>query len=128
MVGKGIKKLPDAEFEIMRAIWRCEDAVTSPVLTEKLRVSLPEKDWKQQTVMTMLVRLEKKGFLRSEKNGKERYYSPVVTEEDYMQVEAKSLRQRFGGVRVTGLVKSLCDEGELSEEEISDLKKWLDAQ
>ena len=51
-----------------------------------------------------------------------------MTEEEYMQVEAKSLRQRFGGVRVTGLVKSLCDGGELSEEEISDLKKWLDAQ
>ena len=125
---KGLKKLPDAEFEIMRAIWRSEDEVTSPLLTEKLRVSLPEKDWKQQTVMTMLVRLEKKSFLRSEKKGKERYYSPAVTEEEYMQVEAKSLRQRFGGSRVTGLVKSLCDEGELSEEEISDLRKWLDAQ
>ena len=128
MSGKGIKKLPDAEFEIMRAIWRCEDAVTSPVLTEKLRVALPEKDWKQQTVMTMLVRLEKKDFLRSEKNGKERYYSPAVTEEEYMQVEANSLRQRFSGARVTGLVKSLCNGGDLSEEEISDLKKWLDAQ
>ncbi|MBR3057572.1 MAG: BlaI/MecI/CopY family transcriptional regulator [Clostridiales bacterium] len=128
MSGKGIKKLPDAEFEIMRAIWRCEDAVTSPVLTEKLRVALPDKDWKQQTVMTMLVRLEKKGFLRSEKNGKERYYTPAVTEEEYMQVEANSLRQRFSGARVTGLVKSLCNGGDLSEEEISDLKKWLDAQ
>ena len=118
MSGKGIKKLPDAEFEIMRAIWRCEDAVTSPVLTEKLRVALPDKDWKQQTVMTMLVRLEKKGFLRSEKNGKERYYTPAVTEEEYMQVEANSLRQRFSGARVTGLVKSLCNGGDLSEEEI----------
>ena len=95
MGSKEIKKLPDAEFEIMRAIWRCSEPVTSPILTEKLRLTLPEKDWKQQTVMTMLVRLEKKAFLRSEKNGKERYYSPA---------------------------------GDLSEEEISDLKKWLDEQ
>ena len=73
MSSKEIKKLPDAEFEIMRAIWRCSEPVTSPILTEKLRLALPEKDWKQQTVMTMLVRLEKKAFLRSEKNGKERY-------------------------------------------------------
>lgn len=128
MSSKEIKKLPDAEFEIMRAIWRCSEPVTSPILTEKLRLVLPEKDWKQQTVMTMLVRLEKKAFLRSEKNGKERYYSPAVSEEEYMQVEAKSLRQRFGGTRVAGLVKSLCDGGDLSEEEISDLKKWLDEQ
>ena len=128
MSGKEIKKLPDAEFEIMRAIWQCHEPVTSPILTEKLRVTLPEKDWKQQTVMTMLVRLEKKSFLSSEKNGKERYYSPAVTEEEYLQVEALSLRQRFGGTRMTGLVKSLYDGGELSKEEISDLRKWLDEQ
>ena len=128
MNSRDIKKLPDAEFEIMKAIWKCEDAVTSPMLTEKLRVSLPEKDWKQQTVMTMLVRLEKKSFLRSEKNGKERYYSPSVSEEEYMQVEASSLRRRFGESRVTGLVKSLCDGGRLTEEEVSDLRKWLDEQ
>ena len=54
MSGKDIRKLPDAEFEIMRAIWQCHEPVTSPILTEKLRITLPEKDWKQQTVMTML--------------------------------------------------------------------------
>ena len=126
--GKDIKKLPDAEFEIMKAIWKCHDPVTSPILTEKLKLALPEKDWKQQTVMTMLVRLEKKSFLRSEKNGKERYYSPSVSEEEYMQVEASTLRRRFGEGRVTGLVKSLCDGGKLTEEEVSDLRKWLDEQ
>lgn len=128
MSGKDIRKLPDAEFEIMRAIWQCHKPVTSPILTEKLRITLPEKDWKQQTVMTMLVRLEKKSFLRSEKNGKERYYSPAITEEEYLQVEAQSLRQRFGGTRITSLVKSLYDGGELSKEEITDLRKWLDEQ
>ena len=54
-----IKKLPDAEFEIMKAIWHSDEPITSSVLTEKLKFLLPEKDWKQQTVLTMLVRLEK---------------------------------------------------------------------
>ena len=49
-------------------------------------------------------------------------------EEEYLQVEAQSLRQRFGGTRITGLVKSLYDGGELSKEEITDLRKWLDEQ
>ena len=64
-----MKKLPDAEFEIMKAIWHIEQPVTSPALTVVLSRDLPDRDWKQQTVMTMLGRLEKKGFLRSEKNG-----------------------------------------------------------
>lgn len=67
---KTIKKLPDAEFEIMKSVWQSEEPVTSPMLTEKLKITHSDKDWKPQTVMTMLVRLEKKGFLRSEKTEK----------------------------------------------------------
>ena len=62
-----LRKLPDAEFEIMRAVWNAGPAVTAPMLTAKLSEELPERDWKPQTVTTMLTRLEKKGFLRSKK-------------------------------------------------------------
>ena len=121
-----IKKLPDAEFEIMRAIWHSEEPVTSPALTDSLSRSLPNRNWKQQTVMTMLVRLEKKGFLRSEKNGKERGYYAVVSESQYLDVEAESLRSRFGGNKMSGLVKALYNDGEISDEDIDDLRNWLD--
>lgn len=120
-----IKKLPDAEFEIMRAVWHSEEPVTSPQLTEKLRYELPEKDWKQQTVLTMLVRLEKKGFLRSEKVGKERNYCAEVSEEEYMKIEAESFKKRFNGGKLGGLVKALCSDESISDEDISELKDWI---
>ena len=69
-----VKKLPDGEFEIMNAVWHSQEPVTSPELTRQLQKLLPQRDWKAQTVLTMLVRLEKKGFLRSEKIKKERRY------------------------------------------------------
>ncbi|MBP5655659.1 MAG: BlaI/MecI/CopY family transcriptional regulator [Clostridiales bacterium] len=121
-----IKKLPDSEFEIMKAVWHSDEPVTSPDLTDKLKTLRPDKDWKQQTIMTMLVRLEKKGFLRSEKISKERGYYAVISESEYMAVEAASLRQRFGSAKVTGFVKALCDDKELSDEDIADLRDWLD--
>lgn len=120
-----IKKLPDAEFEIMKAVWHSEEPVTSPLLTEKLRSELPEKDWKPQTVLTMLVRLEKKGFLRSDKSGKERNYFAEVTEADYLQVEAESFRRRFSSGKLSGLVKALYSNDSISDEDISELKDWL---
>ena len=120
-----IKKLPDAEFEIMKAVWHSEEPVTSPVITDKLRRDLPDKDWKQQTVLTMLVRLEKKGFLRSEKAGKERSYYAAVTESDYLRVEADSFRRRFDKGRLTGLVKALYSGGDVSDEDISELRDWI---
>lgn len=120
-----IKKLPDAEFEIMKAVWRSEEPVTSPQLTERLRRELPEKDWKPQTVLTMLVRLEKKGFLRSDKSGKERDYYAAVTEEEYLQIEAESFRRRMGSGRLSGLVKALYSDDAISDEDISELKDWI---
>ena len=120
-----IKKLPDAEFEIMRAVWHSEEPVTSPQLTDKLRHELPEKDWKQQTVMTMLVRLEKKGFLRSDKADKERNYYAEISESEYLQVEADSFRKRFNGGRISGLVKALYSDESISDEDISELKDWI---
>lgn len=121
-----IKKLPDGEFEIMKAIWRSEEPITSAALTEKLKVILSEKDWKQQTVMTMLVRLEKKGFLHSEKTGKERLYYSRISKNEYLNVEAESFRIRFNGGTFSGLVKALNGGEKISEEDIKELQKWLD--
>ena len=122
-----LKKLPDAEFEIMRSIWHVTEPVTSPMLTEQLRTALPDKDWKPQTVLTMLVRRENKGFLRSEKSGKERFYFTVITENDYLKVERDSFRSRFSGNSFSGLVKALYDGESISDEDINELKEWLDS-
>ena len=119
------KKLPDAEFEIMRAIWQMQEPVTSGMVTEKLRMTLPAKDWKPQTILTMLTRLEQKGFLRSEKHGRERAYYVLIRQSDYLQIEADSFRKRFSGGRFTGLVKALCDTDDLTESDIADLQRWL---
>ena len=90
-----VKKLPDSEFEIMRAVWQTAEPVTTAALMQQLRQTLPNNDWKPQTVLTMLARLEKKAFLRSEKHGREREYYALVRQEDYLQVEASSLRCRY---------------------------------
>ena len=119
------RKLPDAEFEIMKAIWQMEEPVTSSQLTERLRTTLPRKDWKPQTILTMLTRLEQKGFLRSEKCGRARAYYVLIPQDDYLQIEAASFRRRFSGGRFTGLVKALCDTDDLTEADIADLQRWL---
>ena len=121
----GIKQLPDAEFEAMKAIWHMHEPITSAVLTEHLRRALPQKDWKAQTVLTMLTRLEKKGFLRSEKNGKEREYFALVSEQDYLQVEQEAFRKRFSVKSFGTFVKALYDDDCISDEELQELKDWI---
>ena len=64
-----IKKLPDAEFEVMKVVWANEPPVTTAVIMEQIG---KEKEWKIQTIVSLMLRLAERGFLRSEKNGKER--------------------------------------------------------
>lgn len=119
------KKLPDAEFEIMKAIWQMNEPVTTALLTAQLRYTLPYKEWKPQTILTMLARLESKGYLRSEKTGKERAYYTLIPQEEYLKIEAESFRSRFSGGRFAGLVKALCDTDDLTEADIDELRSWL---
>ncbi len=115
------KKLPQAELDIMKIIWSTHEPVTSSMIMEKLK----HTDTKQQTVVTFLTRLEKKGFLRSEKPGKEREFYILVSEEEYMQFEARSFFNNFG---VKGAFKSLASAFSneiLDKEDIEELQKWL---
>jgi predicted transcriptional regulator len=117
-----IKRLPDAEFEIMKVVWSHIPPVTTLQIMEKLK---SDKEWKPQTVLTMLVRLIEKGFLLSERVGRERNYTPSILEQEYMQIETSEFMGRYRGNSFGSLVKTMYDEKNLSEEDIKELKDWL---
>ena len=117
-----IKRLPDAEFEVMKVIWSNEPPITTLQIMEKLDSG---KDWKPQTVLTMLVRLIEKGFLKSERVGRERNYTPAVHEKEYMEIETKDFLGRYRGNSIGSLVKTMYDGDNLSNEDMKDLKEWL---
>jgi len=117
-----IKRLPDAEFEIMKIIWNSTPPVTTAQIMEKLG---DEKNWKPQTVLTMLVRLIEKSFLTSERVGRERNYTPAIPEQDYMQIETGDFMKRYYGNSVGSLIKTMYDGQNLSQEDLQELKKWI---
>jgi predicted transcriptional regulator len=118
-----IKKLPDAEFEIMKVIWRSN---TSQITTLQIIAALGEDNRKPQTVLTLLVRLIERGFLSSEKIGKERTYTPIVDEQDYLRTETETFIEKYHQNSLLGLVKTLYNGKNLSDEEIGELRKLLD--
>lgn len=118
-----MKRLPDAEFELMKAVWDSKPPVTTTQIIEKLD---SEKSWKPQTVLTMLVRLIEKGFLQSEKAGRERKYTPAILEQDYMQIETKDFMKRYYGNSAGSLVKTMYDGKNLSQEDLQELREWID--
>ena len=117
-----LKRLPDTEFELMRIIWNNEPPITTAKIIDELGEA---NSWKPQTVLTMLVRLIEKGFLASERVGKERNYTPIVAEREYMDVETGEFMSRYRGNSIGSLVKTMYDGKDLTSDELLELKKWI---
>ena len=120
-----IRRLPDAEFEVMRVIWRSEPPITTAQIIKLLG---PDSGWKPQTVMTMLVRLIEKKFLSSGKEGRERNYAPLISEMEYLRAETGSFMERLRGNSVGSLVRTMYEGESLSQDDIRELREWLESK
>ncbi|MGT2712369.1 BlaI/MecI/CopY family transcriptional regulator [Streptococcus oriscaviae] len=116
------KRLPDAEFIVLRVIWH----LPNPVTSSQIIASLGEDNhWKPQTLLTILARLTEKGFLKSERHGRERHYSAIISEDDYMKIETSHFLHRYEGNSIGGLVKNLFSSNQFSDDELAELRELL---
>lgn len=117
-----IKKLPDAEFDIMKIVWANEPPITTSIIMEGLG---KEKGWKAQTVISLMLRLVERGFLRTEKNSKERTYFPLINREDYLKFETGNFMKQYHNSSFLNLVSTLYDDEALTEKDIDELLRWV---
>ena len=116
-----MKKLPDAEFEIMKVVWANEPPVTTAIIMAQLG---KEKEWKIQTVVSLMLRLVERGFLRSEKHGKERIYFPLIGKEEYLKFETGNFMKQYHDSSLFHLINTLYDDKALTNEDIDELLNW----
>lgn len=117
------KKLSDAELEIMMAVWHAGEPVTSTYILEQLK---GKREWALSTLMTVLTRLSKKGYLMCDRSTRTNYYSPLVSEGQYKASEGKGILEKLYENSVTNLVLNLYDEKSISREDIQELRRFLD--
>lgn len=117
-----LKKLPDTEFDIMKVVWENEPPITTNIIMQQLG---NEREWKAQTVISLMLRLVERGFIRTEKNGKERTYFPLISKEDYLKFETGDFMERFHGNSFASLVATLYDGNKIKDSDLDQLTKWL---
>lgn len=117
-----LPQISDAEFEVMNIIWKYAPISTNDIV-EKLSNN---KDWHPKTIQTMLFRLEKKGVITHEKEGRIFIYSPLIQKESYLKVEGKQFANRFFDGILGKMVVSFLNQNELTKEEIDELQAILD--
>ena len=116
-----IKRLPDSEFEIMEIVWDLNKTVTS----SDIMVKILNKKYKIPTIISYLNRLEKKGFLTSEKQGKERFYQAIVQKDEYLEFETKNFFRQYHNNSILSFMNALIESKSISSEELKNLQQKL---
>ena len=119
---KTIRRLPDAELEVMQAVWACEAPVARADIDAKLKDTHPMA---LTTLLTVLTRLADKGFLRIENQGRSARYIPLVRREEYLAQQSRRFLEKLCGGSLPAFAAALCDSG-LSREELAVLRRLLE--
>lgn len=120
-----MKKLPESEQEIMMIIWEYEEPVSRFQVEEKLNV---EKNVAPSTILTLLTRLEKKGFIQKVRNGKSNLYVPLVEKENYIGTVGKNMLDKMFQGSLAKFASALYDGEKLSSKEVKQLQEFIDRQ
>lgn len=115
-----IVKIPDSEFQIMKILWSEKRDMTTKEIT-----NLTENSWKIQTVLTLLKRLEDKNFVSSKRIGKERVFSSLLGESEYLSFQAKDFVRRFHENSLVNLFASFCRDKGVDLNTKKELREWL---
>lgn len=116
-----MKRLPESELEIMMIIWEYNRPVNRMEIEERLK-----KDIAAPTILSFLNRLEAKGFVSVEKNGKINWYTPLVKEEDYLQKESRNILQKMYQNSLKNFVTALYDGDGLTSQDMEELKAFIE--
>ena len=117
-----IRRLPDAEQEVMQAIWACKPPVARTDIEKILFSSHPMA---LTTLLTLLTRLSDKGFLSIEKVGRRSLYTPLVSQEVYLAAQGRNFFEKLCGRNLSTFAAALCDSG-LTKEELQQLRDLLE--
>ena len=117
------QKLPDTELKVMQAVWHIDPPASTSAVREELQ---KERPWNLSALQTLLGRLVRRGFLQTEKQGKSRYYTPLVTEEDYLAEVSRRYFQKWTGGSLRDLVACLYVNHSVTKEDLEELKAFIE--
>ncbi len=119
---KQLPQISDAEYEVMDIIWKHAPIATNDIV-EKLTA---HTNWSPKTIQTMLFRLEKKGVIFHEKEGRMFVYAPRFGKEMYRQAAGNTFVSRFFDGAMNQMVVNYLQQSELTAEDIHELQAILD--
>jgi BlaI family penicillinase repressor len=119
---KGPPRISDAEWMVMKVVWRLKEATAKQVVEELEQ----EMDWKPKTIHTLISRLVQKGALASERPRREYLFRPLVTEEESRAAASRSFLEKVFDGEVAPFLTCLLRGEKLSRKQIEELRRILE--
>ena len=118
---KKLQAMSPAETEILRLVWELNEATVQQI-RDKLP---PDRELAYNTVQTLLSRLEQKGYLKHELDGRAHVYSPLAKPQEVIKSTVLDFLGRLFGGDPKPLVQFLAEDGKIDEEDIKRLKALI---
>jgi predicted transcriptional regulator len=114
--------LTEAELRIMNVLWERHSATVHEVLE-----AIPSRPaLAYNSVLTIIRILEKKGYVKHEKDKRAHVYLPLVDRKDATRFEVRHLVSRFFGNSNEQLVLNVLEETSIDAEELDRLRQLLE--
>ncbi|MBQ8551714.1 MAG: BlaI/MecI/CopY family transcriptional regulator [Clostridia bacterium] len=126
---KDFTKLPESELQIMQLIWDLDRQGVKDIHAGALIAAYPEEigHLALTTVLTLITRLQNKGFIRLEKHGRANCAIVLADESEYKRKAAADFVATVYKNNTKGLICALYNDGILSEEDISELRREIES-
>ena len=115
-------ELSDGEWTLMKALW--EDA---PMTITQLTAAMKDSTgWSKHTIISMLSRMEAKGAVKYQSNGRAKLYSPVLQREDAVKRETSHFMDKVFDGRMGVMLNAMMDSRPMTQEDLDELSAILE--
>jgi len=125
---KNFTKLPESELGIMQLIWDMDKAGIKDIHAGAIMNMYPEQvgHLALTTVLTLITRLQTKGFIQLEKHGRANCAIVLADENEYKRKAAADFVATVYKNNTKGLISALYSDGILKDEDIAELRKEIE--
>lgn len=117
-----IKKLGEAELEIMQVIWDSGSPVTSNYILKELQ---GRRKWQLSTLMTSLARLSDKGFVSCDRSTGSNLYTAIISENDYKAGASRHFLEKLYNNSIQNMVATLYSNKVIKDSDVEELRTFL---
>lgn len=113
-------RITKAEREVMEVLWEANEPVRTKNLLDKMKEK--GRDWKRQTLNTLLFRLEEKGVV----SRRRAYVEGALSEDELLQKQTQEILDDFYGGKLENFCAALVGGKPVTDEDVDKLYALVD--